>query len=84
MVFTESCETELEIVEMCFVSSVIDPVICQEACAHGTFEKVKDGGEDLKAFSHFIGQLASIVLQNKVQHCDTTIFCMHGFDEMMS
>lgn len=67
MVFTESCETEIEIVEMCFVSSVIDPVICQLACAHGAFEKVKDGGEDLKAYFFFIGQLASIVLENKVR-----------------
>ena len=65
MVFTESCETEIEIVEMCFVSSVIDPVICQLACAHGAFEKVKDGGEDLKVYFFFIGQLASIVLENK-------------------
>lgn len=48
------------------MSSVIDPMICQLASAKGVCEKVKDGGDDLKTYSYSIGQLTSIVLENKV------------------
>ena len=65
-VFTESCETEIEIVEMCLVSSIINPVVVQLACAQGMCDRVKEGGEDLKTYSYSIGHLTSIVLENKV------------------
>ena len=65
-VFTEDCEGEIEIVDLLPFNPVVDPALCRLVMERGVSVDVRDGGEDLLAYTFTTPQLTTIALENKV------------------
>ena len=67
-IFSESCDIELEIIDVLPGSDIVDPALCTLAIEEGVSGGVKGCGSTITSHAYILPHWISIVASNTVSH----------------